>query len=640
MSDYRYTPDFSDRVRAKIKVFVVLVIFCFLCLWMRVWYLQILKGEDFKGLSENNRVRLVSLPSYRGEILDRNGEILVTIRPSFNLYVTPEDAQDLEQTLAELKKQIDFDEEKLREKMRKAPPFANVLIKADVAREIVAYVEENNRILPGIHLQVEPLRDYVYKDLASHLLGYLGEISKEQMAKMGRQNYRMGDLIGKEGVEFLYESVLRGTKGYKEVEVDVAGRELQTLRKLPAKSGNQLVLTLDLRLQKVLEQLMSGTPEEAINGAAIVMKVDSGEILAMTSKPSFDPNLFASGISVEDWRKLIFHNRHPLQNKVIDGQYPPGSTYKIVTAFAGLEEKVITPETTVYCPGHFRLGRGRYRCWKRGGHGTVDLHNALVQSCDVFFYTIGHRLGVDKLAEYAKKLGLGNFTGVNLLGEKSGLVPSTEWKLRTRKENWLLGETISVSIGQGYNLVTPIQQASMVSTIANGGILVKPYLVRGIQDAGGNMEREFFPQVIRKVSHQAGTLEKIKKALLGVVYEKRGTGWRARLKSVQVAGKTGTAQVVRLKTIESDSDEEEIPYEFRDHAWFVAFAPYEEPEIAVAVIVEHGGHGGTAAAPIVRKIIDTYNRLYSMGDPGPGFFGPFRPLDLPPALVDKLSVTP
>ncbi len=614
MSTHLYSRDVSEGIRRKLKMFAVIVVVAFVFLWVRIWYLQILKGEDFKGLSENNRVRLVSLPGIRGLITDRNGETLVSIRPSFNLYITPEDAKDLDVTLDILEEKIDFDEEKLRTNMKKAQPFANVLIKADVSREMVAFVEENNRILPGVHLIVEPLRNYVYKDLAAHVLGYLGEISKEKLEEMKENDYHMGDLMGKEGMEFLYENELKGTKGYKQIEVDVAGRELQILRKLPPESGNQLVLTLDLRLQKVLEQLMVGTEEEPKNGAVVVLKVSTGEVLAMASKPSFDPNLFAAGISIKNWRKLIFDKRHPLQNKSIDGQYPPGSTYKIVTALAGLEEKIITPETSIYCPGHFKLGRGRYRCWKRGGHGAVDLHKALVQSCDVYFYTVGHRLGIDNLAKYAKSLGLGNFTGVNLIGEKTGLVPSTDWKLNAKKEPWLLGETISASIGQGYNLVTPIQQANMLSTVINGGLLFKPFLVKGIKDKHGAMIKEVYPKVLTKLNVNPENLELIKNALLGVVNEKRGTGWRARLKNIKVAGKTGTAQVVRLRAVGSNN-EEDIPYEFRDHAWFVAFAPYENPEIAVAVIVEHGGHGGSAAAPIARKIIETYFRFYPLESP-------------------------
>jgi penicillin-binding protein 2 len=609
VSTERYSRDFSDGVRKKIKIYVLLVTVSFLILLLRVWYLQVLKGSDFMGLSENNRVRLVSLPSYRGEITDRNGMTLASIRPSFNLYVTLEDVQGLDETLNTLKEKIDFDIQKVKADIRQSQPFLDVLIKADIQRDQVAFVEENNRLLGGIHLKVEPLRNYHYGDLAAHALGYLGEINKDKLLK-GEAGYRMGDIVGKEGIEFLFEQDMQGKKGYKEVEVDASGRELAVLRKSPPQSGNHLQLTLDLRIQQVAEQAMTGTEEEPINGSAVAIKVQTGEILAITSKPAFDPNLFSAGISVAEWRKLLFNTQHPLQNRAIDGQYPPGSVYKIIAAYAALEEKAVDPEDTVYCPGHYRLGRRVYRCWRRGGHGEVDLHAALVQSCDVYFYTVGHKLGIDTLARYAKMLGMGNLTGVNLIGEKPGLVPTKEWKLNARGEEWLAGETISASIGQGFNLTTPIQQARMFATVANGGMVLKPYLVKQVKDKDGRVIKEIFPTIEKRLESLPDTFSRIQKGLFGVVNEKRGTGWRARLKQIKVAGKTGTAQVVRLKKGPKSKEEEEIPYQHRDHAWFVGYAPYENPEIAVAVIVEHGGHGGSAAAPIVRKIIDAYNKYY------------------------------
>lgn len=612
MGTHLYSPDYSDNVRKKIIIFAFLVIFCFLGLWLRVWYLQVLKGSDFMGLSESNRVRLVSLPSYRGEITDRNGVTLASIRPSFNLYITLEDVQDLGETLNTLKEKIDFDIQKVKHDIRQSQPFSDVLIKADIQRNQVAFVEENNRLLAGIHLKVEPLRNYLYKDLAAHVFGYLGEISKEELK--GKPGYKMGDMIGKEGIEYLFDRDMKGKKGYKEVEVDVSGRELTILRKNPPQSGNLLVLTLDLRIQKVVEELMTGTEEKPIFGSAVVIKVQTGEILAMTSKPSFDPNLFSSGISVKEWRKLILNDQHPLQNRAIDGQYPPGSIYKIVAAYAVLEEQVVTPETKIFCPGYYRLGRRRYRCWNRGGHGTINLHDALVQSCDVYFYTVGYRLGIDTLARYAKKLGLGNLTQINLIGEKPGLVPTKDWKLKARGQAWLPGETISAAIGQGFNLVTPIQEARLMAAVANGGMLLQPYLLRQIRDKDGRVVKEFFPKIIQKLESRPETFSLIRKGLFGVVNEKRGTGWRARLKDIKIAGKTGTAQVVRLKAM-AGLKKDEIPYEFRDHAWFIAFAPYENPEVAVAVIVEHGGHGGVAAAPIVRKIVETYNLYYPIASP-------------------------
>lgn len=607
MSTHLYARDFSDGVRKKVIIFALLVIFCFLGLLLRVWYLQVLKGSDFMGLSENNRVRMRSLPSYRGEITDRNGIVLASIRPAFNLYITPEDVQNLGETLGTLKQRIDFDIQQVKQDIRESLPFSDVLIKGDIKRDQVAYVEEANRMLAGIHLKVEPLRNYLHNDLAAHVLGYLGEINKVKLKQM--PDYSMGDTVGKEGIEFLFEQEMRGKKGYKEVEVDVSGRELTILRKNPPQSGHHLVLTIDSRVQKVVEQVMTGTPEEPIVGSAVLMKVQTGEIIAMTSKPSFDPNLLSSRISVKDWRKLINNKRHPLQNRAIDGQYPPGSIYKIIAAYAALEENIVTPETIINCPGYFKMGRRRYRCWNWGGHGDMDLHTALVRSCDTYFYTVGTRLGVDRLSRYAQMLGMGQRTQINLVGEKSGLTPTKEWKLKNRGQEWLVGETVSLSIGQGFNLVTPLQQARLLATVANDGVLLKPYLVRQIQDKDGRVIREMFPDIQQTLKGRPGTLQTIREALLGVVNEKRGTGGRARVKNVKVAGKTGTAQVVRMKT---GDREKEIPYQYRDHAWFAGFAPYDNPEIAVAVIVEHGGHGGATAGPIARQIIEAYHKYYPL----------------------------
>ena len=609
---FRYGTETNDAIKKKIRVFAILVIFVFICLSMRIWYLQILKWQYLTGLSENNRVRMVSLPAYRGTIKDRNGETLVSIRPSFNLYITPEDAGDSVSSLDLLAKKIKFKRGKLKKSIGREKSFKDILIKADISREEVAFIEENNMRLPGIKIKAEPLRNYVYKDLMSHTLGYLGEISKSKLKNTNNLFYSQGDFVGKNGLENIFESTLRGKKGNKEVEVDVSGRELKTIRRLPSESGNNLILTLDVKVQAELEKAMTSTPEKIVNGSAVVIKVQTGEILAIASKPTFDPNEFAEGITSGSWRKLINDEMHPLQNRSIHSQYPPGSTYKIAVAYAALEEGVIDPETTIYCPGHFKLGRGRYRCWKKSGHGAVNLHDALVQSCDVYFYTLGHRMGIDTLARYAKKFGFGTPTGIGLSREKSGLVPSTQWKLKNRKKAWLLGETISASIGQGYNLVTPLQQANMMAAVANGGMLLKPYIVKRIEEPGGTTIKEFFPEIRRQIAGSSENLEVIRKALRDVVNGARGTGKRSRLKNVIVSGKTGTVQVVRMKSNEELEKEDEVPYKYKDHAWFVAFAPYEKPEIAVAVLVEHGGHGGTTAAPIAKKIFKKYFKLYPL----------------------------
>ena len=563
------------------------------------------------GKSDQNRVRKISLADYRGEIKDRLGNVIVNVRPSFSLYVTPEDADNLSESLEFLSGLIEINKDKLRSDIRRSPSFKNVLIKRDISRREVAYIEENKMLLPGIRIKIEPIRNYAHKDFASHVLGYLGEVSKSELKISKFSRYELGDMVGKNGLEKIYESQLRGKKGFKEVEVDVSGRELKVLRKFSPKTGNSLVLTLDSRVQSKLETLMNEVlRENSVEGSAVVMKVQSGEIIAMVSKPSFDPNSFATGISTKQWSGLVLDEKNPLQNRTIDGQYPPASTYKVVTAYAALAEKIIKPETTICCPGHFRLGKRNYRCWKKRGHGDMNLHDALVQSCDVYFYKLGHRLGINNLAKYATKLGLGELTGIVLKGEKSGLVPSKQWKKKFKNEPWYPGETISASIGQGYNLVTPLQSARMISTIASGGLLVRPYLVKRIEDYDGRLIQEFFPEVIKKIKIEPEVLRNIKEGLRGVVHEAHGTGRRARLKNVIVAGKTGTAQVVAMKDSEEIDPEEETPYSHRDHAWFVAFAPYENPEVAVSVIIEHGGHGGATAAPIAGGILKTYFSHY------------------------------
>ena len=607
---FRSGMETSDAIKKKIRIFAILVVVSFLCLWMRIWYLQILKWQYLTGLSENNRVRMVTLPASRGMIKDRNGETLVSIRPAFNLYLTPEDARNLDSSLDKLAQRISLDRKKLKKKIAQTKSFKEVLIKGDIPREEVAFVEENNMSLPGIRIRAEPLRNYVFNNLASHTLGYLGEISKASLERLKDPAYRQGDFVGKNGLENIYESLLRGKKGYKEVEVDVSGRELKTLRKLSPESGNNLILTLDVKIQEELEKLMTETAEQNMNGSVVVMKVQTGEIIAITSKPSFDPNKFAAGISTRNWRDLLTDEWHPLQNRSIHGQYPPGSTYKIVTAIAGLGEGVIKPDTSIFCPGHFKLGRGRYRCWKKSGHGFMNLHDALVQSCDVYFYTIGHRLGIDTIAKYAKRFGLGRSTRLGLSREKKGLVPTTQWKLLNKKEPWLLGETISASIGQGFNLVTPIQQVIMMAAVANRGILLKPYLVKRIEGPEGQLRQEFFPEIIGQIGVDPDHLEQVRMALRDVVNGARGTGKKSRLKNIIVSGKTGTAQVVRMKSDEELEKGEAIPVKYRDHAWFVAFAPYEKPVLAVAIIVEHGGHGGATAGPIAGKIFKKYFKLY------------------------------
>ena len=418
--------------------------------------------------------------------------------------------------------------------------------------------------------------------------------------------YRGGDLIGKMGLERLREKDLRGEKGRHYMEVNALGFEQRNLKGIEPLPGNDLQLTIDMDLQRAAEEMMAAGRK---SGAVVAVEVNSGRILAAASAPTLELDKFIGGISSKNWQALLANPLHPLINKIVQGQYPPGSTYKLVTATAGLAERVIGPDSIIYCPGHYRFGNRIYRCWKHSGHGAVDLHRALSESCDVYFYQVGQRLGVDRLARYAHMFGLGRKTGVEMEHEKSGLIPTAAWKKKRFGRVWQEGETLSIAIGQGFDLVTPIQLAFMTATVANGGTLYKPGLVEQVRDPDGKVIEQFEPEIVDRLTGQGRNLQLVRKGLVEAVNGRHGTGRRARLKElgITVAGKTGTAQVVRLKQYRH-LKEKDIPYKYRDHAWFTCFAPAENPEIAVTVLVEHGLHGGSGAAPVAKAVLETYFR--------------------------------
>lgn len=602
-----YNPLLIEHIKRKITPLIFVIIISFGVLILRIWHLQILQKDALQTLSENNRIRKVLQSDYRGKILDTNNNVIVDIRPSFNLYITPEDTRNIEEIYKILVRRLNINEKEFYQIIRTSPAYKNILIERDLNREDVAFIEEHKIDLPGVFFKVEPLRNYREGSLAAHVLGYIGEISKTQLAAANNSDYRQGDYIGQYGLEKIYESSLRGKKGSKEIEVDASGRELKILHQVFPKSGQNLVLTIDVEIQKKTEELLEGKA-----GAVVVLDPNSGAILAMASSPSFDPNLFAGKFSQTTWNALIYDVLHPLQNRAIQGQYPPGSVYKIVTAAAGLGEGMIDEKFTTFCKGRFKFGKRAYRCWKKKGHGKVNLHKALVQSCDVFFYKLGYRVGIDTLARYAYGFGLGQKTGFELPEEKKGLVPTTTWKIENRNEPWFPGETISASIGQSFNLVTPLQMANLISAVANGGTLWKPFVLKNIITNDGTVVKKTSPRILKKLPISEEHLNIIRKALSGVVVEKRGTGYRARIPGIKVSGKTGTSQVIQMKSDEEEEKKGEVPYEFRDHAWFVAFAPSENPQIAISVIIEHGGHGGSTAAPIAREIIKKYFQLYPL----------------------------
>lgn len=588
----------------RTRIVAALLACFFVILAARVWYLQILQGHLYKERSLRQRTRIQRVSAPRGEFLDREGRVLVDTRPGFNITITREDVQDLDQTLQRLSRLTGLPVEEAKAALKRAhekgtPAFQPIRLLTNVDWKAVALLEANSMKLPGIDISPEPQRNFRYGDLFAHGFGYLGEINRSELSQPAFRNYRVGDEIGKTGLEKILQPELKGIDGFRRVEVNSRGRTIDETAEQPPVPGDRIFLTIDLDLQQTLEEAFGKQP-----GAGVVLDVNNGEILAMTSRPTFRPDLFSGGIAPQQWKKLLHDPLHPLTNKAISGQYPPGSVFKIVMAVAALEEKIISPDETITCRGHIRFGGRNYRCWKRSGHGQIKLTRALVESCDVYFYEVGERLGIDKIAEYARNLGLGSSTRIPLEGERAGLIPDRDWKQRVRKMPWFPGETLSAAIGQGYILVTPIQLADLTATIANGGTLYRPQLVRRIEDYEGRLLEQRSPTVLHDVPISSRTLHLIRHALEGVVSAKHGTGGRARIEGVRIAGKTGTAQVVRMRQIEEGK--EELPARYRDHALFIAFAPVEKPEIALAIVVEHGGHGGSAAAPIARKVLRTY----------------------------------
>ena len=506
---------------------------------------------------------------------------------------------------------LSMEPEKLQARLEAArgtPLHQPLKIKSDIAREELAAVETRKLDLPGVVVDVVIRRNYPYKNFASHLIGYLGEISQDELDKEEFSGHKLGYLVGKYGIEQVFEMDLMGENGGRQVEVNAMGQKIRVVGQVEPNPGNNLDLTLDVELQKAAEDAMAGK-----RGAVVALDPRNGDVLAIVSKPDFDPNLFARGITPENWKSIVDNPAHPLQNRAIQGQYPPGSVYKIIMALAGLEEKVITPETGFYCGGAYPFGNREYRCWKKEGHGPVTLRRALVESCDVYFYNVGMRLGVNRIAKYASAAGLGNATGFPLGREKPGLIPTSAWKLKRFGIPWQLGENLSIAIGQGYNLATPIQIACSVSALFNGGRYYQPRIAYRMRAPHGEVLKEFPPQVLREIQLSPENVEFVREALWGVVNAPGGTGSRAKVEGFNVAGKTGTSQVVQRKEGRGDPTSPEL----QDHAWFACFAPAFNPEITVVVLVEHGGGGGATAAPVARQVMENYSKRKKNPSPSP-----------------------
>jgi penicillin-binding protein 2 len=568
-------------------------------LGLQLWNLQIREGPRYRDLSENNRTRTVIMEPARGLIYDRNGVLLANNVPSFTLYVSLEDVKDRELLITQLSSLLGLEEELVRKKLtargNKQLPRK---VKDRLTLREATLVESHRLDLPGVMVQVESQRNYPGGVTASHLLGYVGEVSPDQLEKPEFADLHQGSIVGQYGVEKFFDRLVRGQAGQKSIEVDAVGHEKRTVVVEEPHSGDNLYLTIDSRLQKVAETLLGDE-----TGAIVALDPRTGDVLAMASRPGFDPNILSRELTPKQWAEIVQDEGRPLNNRASQGQYPPGSVFKVMMAAAALETNTVTPSTTIHCNGGYQFGRRLYHDWKAGGHGSVDLRRALVQSCDVYFYTVGQRMGIEVMASYAHQFGLGEETGIELPSERIGIVPSEAWKRKAKNEPWLPGETISASIGQGYVNVTPLQMASLIGTVANNGVTYRPRLVQAVMDRATGELKQRLAVSSRTLKLKPGTLPLIKEALAGVVQE--GTATRAKSALVTIAGKTGTAQMTALRT----GPEKDIPKKFRDHAWFVAFAPVDAPTIAVAVLGEHMGHGGSAAAPLAKELIETYVKL-------------------------------
>ena len=597
-------------LRQRIMMALGVGLVCFLLLLARLWNLQILHGEEMRTLSENNRIRLHRVQATRGTVLDRYRRVLVDSRPSFDAVLVPEDAKELGLTLENLAQffgQSAAEMHALLAQTTSRPPFEEITVKRDLSWDEMVALETHQLDLAGVSLQITSRRSYPLDGQIAHLLGYVGEASQQDLLADPRN--RMGDLIGKFGLEKRLESYLRGVDGGQQIEVDAVGRKLRVLREVEEVPGDTVTLTIDRDLQESAWRAMG---ENA--GSVVALDPNTGEVLALVSRPSFDPNIFARGIQREEWRGLLTNKHKPLNNRTIQGQYPPGSTFKIVVATAAIQEGVINPFTRIHCPGGMQFGNHYFRCWRKEGHGAVNVHTALVQSCDVFFYQVAQRLGIDAIARYARAYGLGMPSGIDLEHEKAGTIPDTAWKRQRFNQPWYAGETLSVGIGQGYVTATPLQMANMISTLAVGKRF-RPQYIKEIAAPDGAVIRTGKAEQIATLKVRDTTLMQVREGLRDVVNAPNGTGKQARLDGILVAGKTGTSQVVKMGKERVKSSQ--LPWQERDHAWFVAYAPAEAPEIAVVTLVEHAeGGGGAIAAPITRQVLQTYFDLKKAREEG------------------------
>jgi penicillin-binding protein 2 len=571
---------------------------------VRLMYLQIVGHQHYSTLAKENSIKIEPTVPSRGIIYDRRGNILAENTQTYSLELIPDQISDLDDTLLKLKQLLDISDEKIEqfEKLRKRQKkFTSIPLLTNMTEEELAKFAVARPFFHGVDFHLRQLRNYPYGDLASHVVGYVGRINEDELKELPIAEYRGSTFIGKLGIENAYETELHGTTGYSEIETNVQGRPLKTLKEVDPVAGANLHLTLDMELQKTAYDAL-----ENYNGAVVAIEIETGGVLVFASRPGFDPNPFVVGISNAAYQALQTSLDQPLYNRALRGLYPPGSTIKPFMALAGLEYNTVSAQQQLFCPGYYQLPNSphKYRDWKKSGHGSVNVSEAVTQSCDVYFYRLAGMLGIDHIHTFLQKFGFGEKTGIDLVGEKSGLLPSKEWKMSKKSQIWFPGETLITGIGQGYHQVTPLQLAKATATLANKGKVVTPHLVAGLvtdptNQPGGKNSPETIPL-------KPANIKTVINAMVNVVHSNRGTARSIGTDiSYQIAGKTGTAQVAGIKQ-NASYNERETEAKLRDHALFISFAPADNPKIAVAVIAENGGHGGSVAAPIAAKVIKQY----------------------------------
>lgn len=597
------------QFRLRLGVAAVMVLVCFGILLLRFFYLQVLRYDHYETLAENNRISLVPIVPNRGLILDRNGVVMAHNFFAYTLEITPSKVDDVEQTVAELAKIVEItsnDRKQFKKFRDQSHNFESIPLRTHLNETEAARFAVNRYRFPGVEIRSRLFRHYPQGTLGSHLLGYISRINDADMKELEKNgdisNYKGSDHIGKSGLEQSYERQLHGTTGFQQVEIDADGHAVRVLSSTPPVPGDNLTLSIDSKLQDIAEKAF-GTHR----GALVAISPKSGEILAYVSQPGFDPNLFVDGIDQENWKALNESLDKPLINRPMRGVYPPGSTFKPFAALAGLENGKRVPPFSISDPGYYTLGGSahHYRDWKPGGHGVVDAQRAITVSCDTFFYGLAVDLGIERLSDFVSHFGFGKKTGIDIEGELSGLMPTPAWKQKRWKQLWYAGDTVSVGIGQGYTQVTPLQLANAVSILANNGMVMRPHLVTSIQESKTGTTRPMPLETLERLALKPENIELVRRGMVGVTQPGGTAASIGAGASYNIAAKTGTAQVVGMKQGEK-YNAGAIDERHRDHALFIAYAPAEDPRIALAVIVENGGHGGSVAGPIARQVMDYY----------------------------------